>query len=171
MLFRRAEPEPARLLAAPAEQATATALTASLPLHGQMAPQSSLPASTVSLAITGDDALPVTPVDAVPPAATAQVTTPPQDHGSLLGGGAPDGLRALDTAITPQAPATDAPAVRPNRVHVVHNGDTLERLAERYLGDATRSLELFDLNRGVLENPHLLQLGTELQIPVPAEAE
>jgi nucleoid-associated protein YgaU len=55
-----------------------------------------------------------------------------------------------------------------SRVHVIHNGDTLERLAERYLGDGARALELFDLNRDVLENPHLLPLGVELRVPVGA---
>jgi nucleoid-associated protein YgaU len=51
------------------------------------------------------------------------------------------------------------------RIHVVHQGDSLERLAKRYLGDESRSLEIFDLNRKVLENPHLLPLGAELRIP------
>ena len=54
---------------------------------------------------------------------------------------------------------------RRTAIHVVHNGDTLERLAERYLGDGRRALELFDLNRDVLENPHLLPIGAELRIP------
>ncbi|HMO86713.1 MAG TPA: LysM peptidoglycan-binding domain-containing protein, partial [Lacipirellulaceae bacterium] len=52
-------------------------------------------------------------------------------------------------------------------IHVVHNGDTLERLAERYLGDRARALEIFDLNRDVLENPHLLPIGAELRLPAP----
>ncbi len=49
--------------------------------------------------------------------------------------------------------------------HVVQNSDTLEKLAERYLGDAGRALEIFDLNREVLDNPHLLPMGAELRIP------
>jgi nucleoid-associated protein YgaU len=56
------------------------------------------------------------------------------------------------------------------RVHVVHNGDTLERLAERYLANGARALELFDLNREVLENPHLLPIGAELRIPTSESA-
>lgn len=55
-----------------------------------------------------------------------------------------------------------APATR---VHVVHNGDTLTRLAKRYLGDEGRALEIFDLNRDQLANPHLLPIGAELRIP------
>lgn len=53
----------------------------------------------------------------------------------------------------------------PYRVHVIHNGDTLQRLAKRYLGDESRSLEIFDLNREVLSNPHLLPIGAELKVP------
>lgn len=56
-------------------------------------------------------------------------------------------------------------------VHIVRNGDTLEKLAERYLGDAGRALELFDLNREQLANPHLLPIDAELRIPVPVRRE
>jgi len=51
------------------------------------------------------------------------------------------------------------------RIHVVHNGDTLQRLAKRYLDDERRALEIFDLNRETLSNPHLLPIGTEIVIP------
>jgi hypothetical protein len=67
----------------------------------------------------------------------------------------------------------DADSVAPEeprgyRIHVVHNGDSLEKLAERYLGDATRAIELLNLNRDTLANPHLLPIGAELRIP-PSE--
>lgn len=51
-------------------------------------------------------------------------------------------------------------------VHIVANGDTLEKLAERYLNDSGRALEIFDLNRDQLSNPHLLPIGVELRMPV-----
>jgi nucleoid-associated protein YgaU len=51
-------------------------------------------------------------------------------------------------------------------MHIVRNSDTLEKLAKRYLGDGGRALEIFDLNRDRLENPHLLPIGAELRIPV-----
>ena len=51
------------------------------------------------------------------------------------------------------------------RIHVVHNGDTLEKLAERYLGSPLRAGEIFDLNRDRLKNPHVLPIGAELRIP------
>lgn len=50
--------------------------------------------------------------------------------------------------------------------HIVANGDTLEKLAKRYLNDAGRAMEIFDMNRDQLNNPHLLPIGVELRVPV-----
>lgn len=50
-------------------------------------------------------------------------------------------------------------------VHEIQNGDTLAKLAKRYLGDPSRGLEIFDLNRDKLTNPHLLPIGADLRIP------
>lgn len=66
-------------------------------------------------------------------------------------------------------PAEPAPPPA-ERIHVVHEGDNLERLARRYLGDDSRALEIFDLNREVLKNPHLLPIGIELRIPASKSA-
>ncbi|MBA3482192.1 MAG: hypothetical protein H0T51_10295 [Pirellulales bacterium] len=63
-------------------------------------------------------------------------------------------------------PATPLAEVTPTeRIHVVHEGDALDALAKRYLGDEARALDIFDLNREALENPHVLPLGVELRIP------
>jgi hypothetical protein len=51
------------------------------------------------------------------------------------------------------------------RTHIVIDGDTLTRLAERYLDDAGRATEIYRLNREVLANPELLPIGVELRIP------
>jgi LysM repeat protein len=72
---------------------------------------------------------------------------------------------------TSQVASADDAAWPEEIVHIVHNGDTLEKLAERYLGDAGRALELFDLNRDQLANPHLLPIGAELRIPIPPRRE
>jgi nucleoid-associated protein YgaU len=64
----------------------------------------------------------------------------------------------------PLAAATDT------LVHVIHEGDSLDRLAKRYLGDEARALEIFDLNRDILDNPHVLRIGVELRIPVTERA-
>jgi nucleoid-associated protein YgaU len=76
-------------------------------------------------------------------------------------------------AAKPQAmPVVALQAAEPEaRIHVVHQGDSLDRLAKRYLDDEGRALEIFDLNRDVLENPHLLPIGAELRIPAKTESE
>ena len=66
--------------------------------------------------------------------------------------------------------ATEAPPAARERTYIVQDGDSLERLAQRYLGDEGRAIELFDLNRKVLENPHLLRIGTELKIPIGVDS-
>jgi nucleoid-associated protein YgaU len=82
----------------------------------------------------------------------------------------------LPTPSEPMTPAAPPSAAVSNvetamtaaseRIHVVHDGDSLERLAGRYLGDEGRALEIFDLNRDVLANPHWLPIGSELRIPI-----
>ena len=51
------------------------------------------------------------------------------------------------------------------RLHVVVDGDSLERLANRYLDDPRRSREIYDLNRELIASPDLLPIGVELKIP------
>jgi hypothetical protein len=51
------------------------------------------------------------------------------------------------------------------RTHIVVDGDSLERLASRYLSDPQRSREIYELNRQVLSAPDLLPIGAELKIP------
>jgi nucleoid-associated protein YgaU len=51
------------------------------------------------------------------------------------------------------------------RLHVIVDGDSLEKLAGRYLDDPHRSTEIFALNRELLTNPDLLPIGVELKIP------
>jgi nucleoid-associated protein YgaU len=50
-------------------------------------------------------------------------------------------------------------------VHKVVDGDTLALLAERYLGSASRAMEIFEANRNVLEDPQVLTIGMDLKIP------
>lgn len=51
------------------------------------------------------------------------------------------------------------------RIHKVRDGDTLEALAERYLGDRSRWREIYQQNSAVIEQPELLPLGARLRIP------
>lgn len=55
-------------------------------------------------------------------------------------------------------------------IHEIQDGDTLDKLAKRYLGDSGRALEIFELNRDKLKNPHLpLRIGEELRIPMTGQ--
>jgi nucleoid-associated protein YgaU len=51
------------------------------------------------------------------------------------------------------------------RTHIVVDGDSLERLAGRYLDDPTRGNDIYEANRELLANPDLLPIGVELVIP------
>jgi nucleoid-associated protein YgaU len=51
------------------------------------------------------------------------------------------------------------------RTHRIVDGDTLEGLAQSYLGSADRAREIFAANRDVLADPKLLPIGAELKIP------
>ena len=73
--------------------------------------------------------------------------------------------RPTYATVAESVPTNPQTAWRPELIHIVSNGDTLEKLALRYLNDAGRALEIFDLNRDQLSNPHLLPIGVELRVP------
>jgi hypothetical protein len=51
------------------------------------------------------------------------------------------------------------------RTHIVVDGDTLQKLAGRYLDDPSRSWEIYQLNQDMLRGPELLPIGSLLKIP------
>jgi nucleoid-associated protein YgaU len=51
------------------------------------------------------------------------------------------------------------------RVHRIRDGDTLRRLAERYLKNGDRWIEILDANRSVLRDPDVLPVGKVITIP------
>jgi hypothetical protein len=53
----------------------------------------------------------------------------------------------------------------PTQTHQIADGDTLSKLASRYLGRGDRYLEIYELNRDVLASPDLLPIGAVLKIP------
>jgi len=75
--------------------------------------------------------------------------------------------------LVPVAPRTSEPAAavarqtveKPARLHIVRDGDTLERLARRYLGDADRYREIYAMNAEKLISPEVLPLGAKIKIP------
>jgi len=112
-----------------------------------------------------------------PPAATQRATTilTPLDGGQPPPALAPDYPRT-ETAIPsrwgdsvgirlPEARHADPPV----QSHKITDGDTLDLLAERYLGSADRSMEIYEANRDVLPSPDLLPIGTLLRMPPRAK--
>ena len=51
------------------------------------------------------------------------------------------------------------------RTYRLRDGDTLEGIAERFLGNRARAEEIFQNNRNVLAQPDLLPVGTSIVIP------
>jgi nucleoid-associated protein YgaU len=84
-------------------------------------------------------------------------------------GAAPaDAGRNSDSAAEPTSTATTGPLVNmnaPDQTHTIVDGDTLQNLAQHYLGRTDRYMELFQYNRDVLRNPEVLPIGAELRIP------
>lgn len=56
------------------------------------------------------------------------------------------------------------------RTYVLRDGDTLEKLAVRFLGSRLRAAEIYDANRPQLTRPDLLPVGTTITIPRRAPA-
>jgi nucleoid-associated protein YgaU len=56
------------------------------------------------------------------------------------------------------------PKARP-RPYRLRDGDTLEKIAERLLGDPRRAIEIFAMNPGVLARPDLLPVGVTIMLP------
>ena len=50
---------------------------------------------------------------------------------------------------------------------MIVDGDSLERLAGRYLDDSRRAHEIYEANRELLASPDLLPIGVEIVIPMP----
>jgi LysM repeat protein len=71
-----------------------------------------------------------------------------------------------DDPVTPEEesvapPADDEP---PAQMHKIVDGDTLSKLAQTYLRNAARYLEIYEQNRDVLKSPNLLPIGKTLKI-------
>jgi len=49
--------------------------------------------------------------------------------------------------------------------HTIVNGDTLERISRRYLGDSSWADTIYRINRGVIRDRNRLPLGQKIRIP------
>jgi nucleoid-associated protein YgaU len=82
-------------------------------------------------------------------------------HGDL----SPTGSASSTGSSSSQATGPLVDANAPEQTHKVVDGDTLQNLAQHYLGRANRYLELYEYNRDILKNPEVLPIGAELRIP------
>ena len=62
-------------------------------------------------------------------------------------------------------PAAEVPTQQATIDYTVRRGDSLWKIADRLLGDGARFREIFDLNRGVLDQPDFILPGTVLKVP------
>ena len=51
------------------------------------------------------------------------------------------------------------------KTHTVKKGDTLWGIAKKYLGDGGRYKEIYNLNKGKIKNPNVIQVGQVLTLP------
>ena len=64
------------------------------------------------------------------------------------------------------ASETTAPAAAPaSRTYTVVAGDSLSRIAQRELGDASRWRAIYDANRDKIDDPDLIHPGQVLTMP------
>jgi nucleoid-associated protein YgaU len=153
----------ASLIAPPANLSATSWLAGSPPLAGDAtaaaSEETSVSAATASLAQSWSGG----PSSLGAPPATSAALEP------AAGGDSGERIAAYRFAYpsvsvpppTEDSPAEESPVIR----YVIHEGDSLAKLAQRYLGDESRALELFDHNRQTLENPYLLPIGAEIEIP------
>jgi nucleoid-associated protein YgaU len=73
--------------------------------------------------------------------------------------------RALPYAHSNPVPLAQITERNQARSHIIVDGDSLAKLAERYLDDPQRANEIYELNRTVLSHPDVLPIGAEISIP------
>ena len=82
-----------------------------------------------------------------------------------------DPARTISKRIVPSQPVIDDEIDGDGpRVHRIRDGDTLGKIAERYLKNSKRWIEILDANRTLLRDPELLPVGKELKIPATHSA-
>lgn len=119
-------------------------------------PAPSLPVRPASTSAVGDRS--TTPLSESP-----QLPDLPMEYRSLLDPNSTQPNVKLSPAPGRVLGTTPAPTYRE---HLIVNGDTLERLAERYLGTATRASDILELNRDQLGDGTLLPINAIIKIPL-----
>ena len=75
----------------------------------------------------------------------------------------------MDTEIRKATLSNDTEARVDNRVrpetHTVVKGDSLWDIAAKYLGSGSMYMQIFELNRDIVQNPNLIYPGQVLMLP------
>lgn len=50
-------------------------------------------------------------------------------------------------------------------IYTVKSGDTLSKISKKYLDNANRYNDIFNLNKDILTNPDVIKIGQRLKIP------
>jgi nucleoid-associated protein YgaU len=80
--------------------------------------------------------------------------------------GAPSSIGVRKPSDDDETPARELVDLNaPDKTHRIIDGDTLQKLSQRYLGRADRYLEIYAYNRDVLSDPDVLPIGAGIRIP------
>lgn len=120
-------------------------------------PATGLEASTISSRTPAARKLQLTSLENLGPPPELPVAFQPQSEPAEPMAKTPDEARA-------EALSTTNRFARP-RSYRLRDGDTLEKLAERFLGSRDRATDIFEANRETLARPDLLPVGTTITIP------
>jgi nucleoid-associated protein YgaU len=63
------------------------------------------------------------------------------------------------------APEAAPEPVSSERFYEVVAGDTLGAISQKYYGQASQYMKIFEANRDILDNPDLIKVGQKLKIP------
>ena len=89
-----------------------------------------------------------------------------KDKDDAKGKAAPKAPARADFSDVTGASETTAPAAAPaSRTYTVVAGDSLSKIAQRELGDASRWRAIYDANRDTIKDPDLIHPGQVLKMP------
>ena len=75
-------------------------------------------------------------------------------------------VNSIAVAKPPQPESSPEPEPETaDRLYEVVAGDTLGGIAQRYYGQASQYMKIFEANRDILDNPDLIKVGQKLKIP------
>jgi nucleoid-associated protein YgaU len=161
--FRHPPRDPGAAPAALADEGPV--LAAALPLASADAPTPTAPAIREGTPVSNPEFPP--PNAAVAENDLFSATAAPLANAAPLATASPPSAASMAAAATSPAPPNSTISSRPQswRRHRIKDGDTLPKLAQRYLGDPAREAEIHALNRDVLFDPAILPIGVWLRIP------